>query len=636
MNLKIHRLLVEKAQAVFSTLTLPTGTYTATQVDDLLPTIPASDFKALEQQQLTVTLGTFSCTASASSIFSVLRQFETAMSIPSKKRARFNTCTEAATTPVLRTVTFTFTRDMAHMARYTSTDQLRSILGCIFVDTEAHTLVSSDGHILAAHPVPDIEVTTNPLPENTTLPPIVIPAKVFRSLPPGTVRITQQGKDTLVDTLIHPADGTIHKVGNTSLGRYPNWESVVRSTTDLTIRLTPEAVKSFKKEVSTLCANRDNRHLSLSARSSSLFLSIYENYFTPTEEKPLSPCVKSSSFTLTPSRHSIPDFTLTASLSYLKMLPPAWDGTIHIVSHLHLIFPLTSGAYLLLLQSSTPDGWPPFHLAEKHPSPFTRRPSIPSSQSSTSSLSSQSSSSSKSSPSSKSSSSSKSIPSSPSTPITLLIPTAMNKKTPTFYTLTAIEAGNYTISDPQSDPELRLFLRTAAHYYTQRPPLQPLLCKHFNDSFSKQDWRSLYPLSEQHLATLINQHLESLHIDEIPDYLPALKEYEATLSSSPSSPSSKSRTSSPSSPSSPSSQSSPSLVPILQLDTSEGPLTIAGESYFDELYDPLTDTFRSPQAEQQFSDIDAFIPDRLVLAATPDYEAIATAVEQYFSLLETA
>ena len=71
------------------------------------------------------------------------------------------------------------------------------------------------------------------------------------------------------------------------------------------------------------------------------------------------------------------------------------------------------------------------------------------------------------------------------------------------------------------------------------------------------------------------------------------------------------------------------IVPTLELETSEGTLVIAGESYFHKLYDEENGCFRSDKAEEKFDEIDAFIPDELIQAEELDYAAIAEAVSAF-------
>ena len=78
------------------------------------------------------------------------------------------------------------------------------------------------------------------------------------------------------------------------------------------------------------------------------------------------------------------------------------------------------------------------------------------------------------------------------------------------------------------------------------------------------------------------------------------------------------------------------IVPTLELETSEGSLIVAGDSYFHKLYDEENGCFRSESAEAKFNEIDAFIPDELITAEVLDYAAIAQAVGEFMEEVEQA
>lgn len=78
------------------------------------------------------------------------------------------------------------------------------------------------------------------------------------------------------------------------------------------------------------------------------------------------------------------------------------------------------------------------------------------------------------------------------------------------------------------------------------------------------------------------------------------------------------------------------IVPTLELETSEGTLIVAGDSYFHKLYDEENGCFRSDAAEAKFNEIDAFIPDELITAEVLDYAAIAQAVGEFMEEVEQA
>jgi len=228
-----------------------------------------------------------------------------------------------------------------------------------------------------------------------------------------------------------------------------------------------------------------------------------------------------------------------------------------------------------------------------------------------------------------------------------------------FYTLEEIERGEFKVRG-NHDSELVLFLRTAAHYIRQSQELQAEFCSYCREQMSGKDWRSIVPLEEMALAEMFEGFLTSKGINDIPDVefedaieevteevenqfvdnhemveVPAVVEEveaeeieaeevieetvevieEATIK-----PMAIER----------------EIVPTLELETSEGTLIVAGESYFHKLYDEDEGCFRSEAAEAKFNEIDAFIADELITADELDYAAIAQAVGEFMEEVEQA
>ncbi len=78
------------------------------------------------------------------------------------------------------------------------------------------------------------------------------------------------------------------------------------------------------------------------------------------------------------------------------------------------------------------------------------------------------------------------------------------------------------------------------------------------------------------------------------------------------------------------------IVPTLELETSDGTLIVAGDSYFHKLFDEENGCFRSEAAEAKFNEIDAFISDELIMPDILDYAAIAQAVGEFLEEVEQA
>lgn len=608
MTTRIHAALIEKAQSVFSTLSLPTGCYTSPQVDEAIPKLSADELARLKNQEITISVGDFKATTTGENIFRTLSIFETTHRIASKKRARFNTCTEHENSNVVLSVDFTLTKEMRDIHRFTSTDKFRPAICGVHIDHEVSRLVASDGVILASYYIPDL--TYKLLEQDAPTIHTIIPSSIFKKIPLGRVSIQQVKnlKEKTIDTLILASDGYSQCVSGLTIPlKFPNWKSVIshQLLADCTIRLTPSSLDLFRRELKTILRDKSIEGIYLTnaaTPSNQIKLDIYDPYFNYDHEmSPLPKCIKSVILDLL---QPIPPVTCHLCPTRLSWIPKSWDGTIHFneAKPAHTLFTLSSpyNDYILLMQRMSPDYYPNLSTPNCTTIPFDPiAPSI---------------------------SSTPSISSKPSIsqPFVYIMSTSPTAK---FYSIQAIEAGHYRISDHTSDPSLRLFLRTAAHFYICHPEHQASLCSHFNNAFTHSDWKAAYPLTEEHLANLIGAHLTSMGIDEIPDYQPAIDEHLASFPSTTTEVKDNDKDNDE--------PPTCAIIPILQLETTEGTLTIAGESYFDQLYDVTTDTFRSPQSEEKFNEIDAFIPDHLVLSSSPDEDAIIAAVEKYFSLVDS-
>lgn len=226
--------------------------------------------------------------------------------------------------------------------------------------------------------------------------------------------------------------------------------------------------------------------------------------------------------------------------------------------------------------------------------------------------------------------------------------------TEAFYSLEQIENGEFRVKG-NHDSDLVLFLRTAAHYIRrQGQTMQSEFCAYCSKQMEGKDWRSLVPMEELALAEIFESFLSSKGIDDIPDV-----EFEDIIEESETEAEPRGRATIDIEPieeeveevieaeveeivdEEPEVSVKPmaierEIVPTLELETTEGTLIIAGESYLDKLYDEVNECFRSPQAEAKFNQIDAFIADELITADELDYAAITDAVVEFMEAVEQA
>ena len=227
-----------------------------------------------------------------------------------------------------------------------------------------------------------------------------------------------------------------------------------------------------------------------------------------------------------------------------------------------------------------------------------------------------------------------------------------------FYQLDKIENGEFRVKG-NHDSDLVLFLRTAAHYIRrQGEMMQSEFCAYCSKQLEGKDWRSMVPMEELALAEMFEGFLASKGVNDIPDVefedvmeevteevveevveepiaeveeaeeveeveaeeVEDIQEAEEVIEDVSVKPMAIEK----------------EIVPTLELETSEGTLIVAGDSYFHKLYDEENGCFRSEAAEAKFNEIDAFIPDELITAEVLDYAAIAQAVGEFMEEVEQA
>ena len=227
-----------------------------------------------------------------------------------------------------------------------------------------------------------------------------------------------------------------------------------------------------------------------------------------------------------------------------------------------------------------------------------------------------------------------------------------------FYQLDKIENGEFRVKGSH-DSDLVLFLRTAAHYIRrQGAMMQSEFCAYCSKQLEGKDWRSMVPMEELALAEMFEGFLASKGVNDIPDVefedvmeevteevvdevveepiaeveeaeeveeveaeeVEDIQEAEEVIDDVSVKPMAIEK----------------EIVPTLELETSEGTLIVAGDSYFHKLYDEENGCFRSEAAEAKFNEIDAFIPDELITAEVLDYAAIAQAVGEFMEEVEQA
>lgn len=162
MNIAIYRAIAAKANELFQRVKISAGTYSAKELAERKWGKECFRWKMEnEDEEITISVGSFVCRFIASMVFTVLARFEKL--VPSKERVKFTKCEESET--VCR-MSIQVSRDAASVAKFADRqDGMREALKYVYLDAERGVLVATNGKRLAVRPV-SISNIEGELPEN--------------------------------------------------------------------------------------------------------------------------------------------------------------------------------------------------------------------------------------------------------------------------------------------------------------------------------------------------------------------------------------------------------------------------------------------------------------------------------------
>jgi len=156
MERKIYAKLAEKAKEVFDCLEIPSGVYSAKDVNNLIPfttkgvdsekiSTPIYDgrWKMDPMETISISEGSFGCEFKAWRVFAYMAKFEKL--VPAKDRVKFEKVAEEGT-PVLN---LTVPKNIGKLPKCVGKDELRPVMNYVCYDVERHALVATDGHVLS-------------------------------------------------------------------------------------------------------------------------------------------------------------------------------------------------------------------------------------------------------------------------------------------------------------------------------------------------------------------------------------------------------------------------------------------------------------------------------------------------------
>ena len=221
MNLAILNKLYEIAFAVWEKMAKVSdyGSYTASEISKMLGKEFCLSNEQNEDEQTTVSVGTYTCSFPLKNIFYFVSVFEKLASVGrNAKQFVFEESGE-----LLGKATFEVSKGMSELCKFVADDELRPVMNYIILDAANNCLVASDGHKLLSFP-------TKVLEHSGDLSNFYINPKKFalmcKKMKNGEVYNVTATKESINGKECNKLEfnGITSNIGY--IGRYPNWKSV--------------------------------------------------------------------------------------------------------------------------------------------------------------------------------------------------------------------------------------------------------------------------------------------------------------------------------------------------------------------------------------------------------------------------
>lgn len=243
INFAILNKLYEIAFAVWEKMAKVAdyGSYTASDIAKMLGKEFCFSNEQNEDEKVTVSVGTYTCSFPLKNIFYFVSVFEKLASVGrNAKQFVFEESGE-----LLGKATFEVIKGMSELCKFVSDDELRPVMNYIILDAANNCLVASDGHKLLSFP-------TNVLEHSGDLSNFYICPKKFALM----CKKMKKGEIYNVTATKESVDGNernkLEFEGITSnigyIGRYPNWKSVFpKVSNELALHFDKNAWNEIKK-----------------------------------------------------------------------------------------------------------------------------------------------------------------------------------------------------------------------------------------------------------------------------------------------------------------------------------------------------------------------------------------------------
>lgn len=243
MNMAILNKLYEIAFAVWEKMAKVAdyGSYTASEIAKMLGKEFCLSNEQNEDEQTTVSVGTYTCSFPLKNIFYFVSVFEKLASVG--RNARQFVFEESG--ELLGKATFEVSKGMSELCKFVADDELRPVMNYIILDAANNCLVASDGHKLLSFPTKILEYSGD-------LSNFYISQKKFalmcKKMKKGEIYNVTATKESVNGKECNKLEfeGITSNIGY--IGRYPNWKSVFPNVSnELSLHFDKNAWNEIKK-----------------------------------------------------------------------------------------------------------------------------------------------------------------------------------------------------------------------------------------------------------------------------------------------------------------------------------------------------------------------------------------------------
>lgn len=243
MNMAILNKLYEIAFAVWDKMAKVAdyGSYTASEIAKMLDKEFNFSNEQNEDEKVTVSVGTYTCSFPLKNIFYFVSVFEKLASVG--RNARQFVFEESG--ELLGKVIFEVSKGMSELCKFVADDELRPVMNYIILDAANNCLVASDGHKLLSFPTKVLEYSGDLSNFYICPKKFALMCKKMKNGEVYSVTATKESVDGNERNKLE-FDGITSNIGY--IGRYPNWKSVFpKVSNELALHFDKNAWNEIKK-----------------------------------------------------------------------------------------------------------------------------------------------------------------------------------------------------------------------------------------------------------------------------------------------------------------------------------------------------------------------------------------------------